>query len=160
MKFQVPYGDEEEGLFITTLACEDPKAPLPKTFGQYQSSFSWGFVGSYSYGWSYGFGRYKLINNNQEKTCETIYKEYCSYEKKRECNFTYETRTTYQNRKKCKTVYKKIYEKKQKCETIYTEDCDFGDLCSNYGSSSLEDFKYDRQSNSAKYNFGGLVIKN
>merc|ERR1712048_1192894 len=27
---KVPYGDEEEGLFLTTLACKDPDTPLPE----------------------------------------------------------------------------------------------------------------------------------
>ena len=42
---QVQYGDENEGLFLTTLACEDPKAPLPRFFGIFDvfsfPSFEW-----------------------------------------------------------------------------------------------------------------------
>merc|ERR1712080_615776 len=44
---KVPYGDEEEGLFVTTLACKDPDAPVSRMFGgSYQRSFSRGFYGS------------------------------------------------------------------------------------------------------------------
>jgi len=39
---KVPYGDEE-GLFVTSMACKDPKAPLPKFFG---FGFSLGFRSS------------------------------------------------------------------------------------------------------------------
>merc|ERR1711976_430887 len=35
---KVPYGDEALGLFVTTLACKDPKAPLPRTYGSYRRS--------------------------------------------------------------------------------------------------------------------------
>merc|ERR1712080_309919 len=61
---KVPYGDEEEGLFVTTLACKDPDAPVSRMFGgSYQRSFSRGFYGSNrrhssSHGSSYGRGRY------------------------------------------------------------------------------------------------------
>jgi len=39
---KVPYGDEEEGLFVTSLACKDPKAPLPKFFSfSFSLCFFW-----------------------------------------------------------------------------------------------------------------------
>ena len=51
---QVQYGDEKEGLFLTTLACKDPKAPLPRFFGLFDGftfpSFSWfGSSGSFGF---------------------------------------------------------------------------------------------------------------
>merc|ERR1712048_798784 len=60
---KVPYGDEEEGLFLTTLACKDPDTPLPRIFG-FIRAFKRGFFGSNRrygksrYGSSYGHGRY------------------------------------------------------------------------------------------------------
>jgi len=56
---KVPYGDEEEGLFVTSLACKDPNAPISRSFGGHRS-FSRGFVGSHrrSHGSSHGRGRY------------------------------------------------------------------------------------------------------
>merc|ERR1712170_326628 len=29
---KVPYGPEEEGLYLTTLACKDPNSPLPRSY--------------------------------------------------------------------------------------------------------------------------------
>jgi len=67
---KVPYGDEEEGLFLTTLACKDPNAPVPRIFG-FLGAIVGGFVGAAavvsavsssrrrsSYTPSYGTGRY------------------------------------------------------------------------------------------------------
>jgi len=43
---KVPYGDEKEGLYLTTLACKDPNAPLPRFFGLFDGfAFSSGWFG-------------------------------------------------------------------------------------------------------------------
>ena len=43
---QIPYGDEEEGLFLTTLACKDPNTPTPRILGILAGAFVGGFVGA------------------------------------------------------------------------------------------------------------------
>ena len=43
---QIPYGDKEEGLFLTTLACKDPNTPTPRILGILAGAFVGGFVGA------------------------------------------------------------------------------------------------------------------
>ena len=43
---QIPYGGGETGLFLSFLACKDPKAPLPRQWGQFLGSVVDAFAGT------------------------------------------------------------------------------------------------------------------
>jgi len=137
-KDKAPYGDEEEGLLVTTLACKDKNAPAPRIFG-FLKGFIKGFFGSNRRGRSYGRNRYShgsSHHHQHKQTCQTVYKEHCTYEHKQECQHVYKTVTTYQNKRECKTVYKK----EKKCQTTYKEECGYD----NQGSLHSGDYSdYD-----------------
>jgi len=136
---KVPYGDEALGLFVTTLACKDPKTPLPRTYGSYRRSFYKGFIGSNRrhknsrYGSNYGLGRYssggykgssfhqRSGHSTSNQSPEYSNNQDSSYNQKQICQTIYKEECSYEQKQECKQTYKSktTYENKKECETVY-----------------------------------------
>merc|ERR1712180_308761 len=152
-KDKIPYGDEEEGLFVSTEACKGDNVPAPRIFG-FIKGFIKGFLSSNRrgrrsrHGRNYGGNRYSHGSNHPHKqSCQTVYKKQCTYQQKQECQHVYKTVTTYENKKE------------QKCQTTYKDDCNYDNHGSNGGYNDYDGIQPRERTDGGYNDYGGIDLR-